>query len=381
MPRTRSARLAVWARWCSFCDSVGREPSLRDVPSPETRLSYLLVFGLRHRRAQTSRTGKPVRASTVADALLAVGKGIAALGVPDPRKEAPGSERLHPLLADFYGAMERADDASTRAHPANTSVLRRVATDAALAGDRAALHASDLCVVGFYWLLRPGEYLYTRASGRCRAFRLQDVAFVANGRLYPATDASLNDVDAGCLSRASLTFTDQKNAVRGECIGHAATTDPLLCPCKALARICAHLRSFGASPDTPLYTYATDAARRRFATPQLLTLALRRAAAPLRAATGIDPRLLSARSLRPGGATALLCAGVDADVIQLLGRWHSDAMLRYLRAAAAAGPDFAQRMLDAGAFTFAASAAAASLPLPIQAPPDFVAASALHRLT
>jgi hypothetical protein len=27
---------------------------------------------------------------------------------------------------------------------------------------------------------------------------------------------------------------------------------------------------------------------------------------------------------------ALLCGGVDTDIIRLIGRWHSDEMLRYL---------------------------------------------------
>jgi hypothetical protein len=45
---------------------------------------------------------------------------------------------------------------------------------------------------------------------------------------------------------------------------------------------------------------------------------------------GFDPALLSARSTRSGGASALLHAGVDGDRIRLLGRWRSDEMYRYL---------------------------------------------------
>ena len=146
-----------------------------------------------------------------------------------------------------------------------------------------------------------------------------------------------------------------------------------------LARLCLHLHLHGVSPDTPLYTYYAAAGRSWVATPSLITNALRHAAGPIRHLTGINPSLLSARSLRPGGATALLCAGVDADVIRLLGRWKSDAMLRYLRVAAAAGSDFMQRMHDAGSFTFAASAfAAAAQPVPRKVPAAFVRSLAAH---
>jgi hypothetical protein len=43
---------------------------------------------------------------------------------------------------------------------------------------------------------------------------------------------------------------------------------------------------------------------------------------------------VSARSLRAGGAMALLCGRVDADTIRLVGRWQSDTMFRYLHAQA-----------------------------------------------
>jgi len=44
---------------------------------------------------------------------------------------------------------------------------------------------------------------------------------------------------------------------------------------------------------------------------------------------GIQPNDISIRSLRSSGTMALLCAKVDTDMIQLLGRWRSDEMLRY----------------------------------------------------
>ena len=46
-------------------------------------------------------------------------------------------------------------------------------------------------------------------------------------------------------------------------------------------------------------------------------------------------------------------AEVDKDAIQLLGRWKSDAMLRYLRIQAAShAHNYAQQMLTNGSYTF-----------------------------
>ena len=39
---------------------------------------------------------------------------------------------------------------------------------------------------------------------------------------------------------------------------------------------------------------------------------------------------VSVRLTRAGGATALLCAGVDSDILRMVGRWKSDEMFRYL---------------------------------------------------
>ena len=86
-----------------------------------------------------------------------------------------------------------------------------------------------------------------------------------------------------------------------------------------------HLRNHDTPPSTPLCTYYNGTGQPQQSSPSLITNALRHAAIDVQHLTGIDPFLISARSLRPGGATALLCAGIDPDVIQLLGRWKSDA--------------------------------------------------------
>ena len=52
---------------------------------------------------------------------------------------------------------------------------------------------------------------------------------------------------------------------------------------------------------------------------------------------------------------ALLCAKVDHNIIQMLGRWHSDAMMRYLHLQAhPLMQHFAARMFNNGTYAFAA---------------------------
>ena len=68
--KTRDARDRIFSRWEQFCSSLNVESTLRGIPRGQARLAYLLVFGMRYRQA--GQTGKPVRADTVEDALLAV---------------------------------------------------------------------------------------------------------------------------------------------------------------------------------------------------------------------------------------------------------------------------------------------------------------------
>ena len=87
---------------------------------------------------------------------------------------------------------------------------------------------------------------------------------------------------------------------------------------------------------------------------------------------------INARALRSGGTMALLCARVDPNIIQMVGRWHSDAMFHYLhlQATPLIG-DLSHRMLTGSAFTLLpdqdlpAPATAMLLQVPPPVAPDF----------
>jgi site-specific recombinase XerD len=61
-------------------------------------------------------------------------------------------------------------------------------------------------------------------------------------------------------------------------------------------------------------------------------------------ACGLDPNRMGPHSLRSGGATAMLSAGVDQQLIKLFGRWASDSVDRYTRLTASATKTLSARM-------------------------------------
>jgi hypothetical protein len=183
-----------------------------------------------------------------------------------------------------------------------------------------------MITLGFFFLLRPGEYAYTD-NPEAAPFRLCDVHVFYNGARLDTLHCPEEHLESA--NQVALEFTKQKNGVRGELVGLGRSNHNYLCPVKTLIWRLKHLRLHHATPTTPIYKYH-DTTKWAAITASNITHRLRLAAAALGAAVGITPSDISVRSLRSSGAMALLCADVDTDRIRLLGRWRSDEMLRYL---------------------------------------------------
>ena len=202
---------------------------------------------------------------------------------------------------------------------------------------------ADMIIIAFFFLLRPGEY--TDSPSDTTPFTYANVQLFTGPLrldLQSSTPAQLK-----AASSASLTFTTQKNGVENEVIKLGRSGDPFLCPTLALARRILHLRAANAPGHAPLGRVFTATGVQKV-TPTLITKTLRDAVCFLGADLGFLASEVSARSLRAAGATALLVANVDPDVIRLLGRWRSDEMLRYLHLSAEPVMRlFARQMLQA----------------------------------
>ena len=350
---------STFGHWVSFCHEQGVSSTLTEfLGNQELRYSYLLVYAMRYRRQ--GRKNKPVAAGSVSKALTAIGLGISRLGQPDPRFDAR-TGKLHTLHSDFLKKLEDEDDPPSRAYPVNLSIPRslpEVIDTAHPVYGRINAHVVDLIIVAFFWLLRPSEYCHTGSPDvRTKPFEFQHAYFDIDGVVYNAPDAPLNDDTFPGLRFATLEFVRQKNAVKGECVGHRVNNDRFFCPAKALACLAWRLQRNNAPRHTPLHTiFDHHPAMTKWmpAKSAYITNALCHAARMHESRTGILADKITARSLRPGGATALLCANVGTEAIMLLGRWKSDAMFRYLRVQAGTG-DFSQQMLNAGNFTFTPS--------------------------
>jgi hypothetical protein len=243
-------------------------------------------------------------------------------GLPDPRL-IPGTATADPRLTRLLQSFRKADPPPSRLQPIPIAVLHAACAIARSVADDSSLAAADLLWIAFFFLLRPGEY--TSNAQDSHPFTLQDVRmWVGQTSIDPLT-APFQVLDQ--VTFAALIFTTQKNAVRGEVIGHGRTNATFSCPTSAIIRRIKHLRLHGAPAHTPLFAVGPSL---RPLPPTSITKLLRQGGLAHTATSGSQLPPIHLRALRATGATALLSRDIHGKEIQLLGRWKSDSMLRYL---------------------------------------------------
>ena len=340
--RARSA-CTHWRQWRIFTDSLAIDPFLETI---DDKVPLLQVFARRLRTGELSPSRNSLRSRSVEDYVRSIGQTFLQLGLNDPRL-GPDLKQDH-RLTRMWRCYSKADPPPDRVKPVPVQVIRHIMTIAMASQDEVLIATADMIALAFFFLLRPGEY--TDSPSDTKPFQFQDIQVFSGPQRLNLQTASTAQLQAATF--VSLTFTEQKNGVRGEVIGLSRSGNPALCPVASLVRRICHLRQHNAAPTTPL-ARAFDGTRWMKITPAAITRALRDAVTFLSPASlGFLPSDVSARCLRAAGANALLCANIDTDIIRLLGRWRSDEMLRYLHLQAApVMQNFSRAMLSGGHFT------------------------------
>ena len=281
-----------------------------------------------------------------------MGQAYAGLGAADPRLNAHG--KLDFRLSSLYRSWAPADPPPSRVKPLPITLLRQVHTLARQAGCPHARAEAATLAIGVFFLLRPGEYVGRPNDTTDSLFRFRDLAMWVGSRAIDPMHCPLSELRAATF--ASLTFTRQKNGVRGEKIGHGRSGDPHICPVLCLIDRVLALRALpAATPATPLNAYdpASPGGPLRYMMSADLTSRIRATLAVYPDPSYL-PADVSSRSTRAGGAMALLCAGVAGERIRMIGRWRSDELYRYLHVQAQPiMTGLSAAMLHGGAFRLA----------------------------
>ena len=367
---THKRRANSFENWKVFCAERNIRYTLQGYkPSEILECQQCYIGRYRKRAHQFQRGEDDIRASTISSALSAIGTSIARLvdsGGKNPFLLEDG-ERWHVEIRDSFKGYRRADPPPGRQWPVTISMLHHLMSMGPPPGwPINKWHAvQDLCVIAFFFLLRPAEFCETKAV-KGAPFLFKEIKIHAYSQVFPAhtVPQSLHDVNplVPTATAVELMFADQKNGHKGENITLRPTGKPL-CPVRAMVRRVHEIRLHAVGRNNQTTSYHIwyddrkdemgDKAGFKSIKPDDITHAIQAAAFAVYNTTGIDPKKVSAASFRPGGATALLCGKVDKHTIKLLGRWRSDAIDTYLRTQATSlTSDFSELMLKHGDFSF-----------------------------
>jgi hypothetical protein len=128
----------------------------------------------------------------------------------------------------------------------------------------------------------------------------------------------------------------------------------LCCPVKATVRRIKHHRLHKSKANIPIASYYRTSWRTAIKPKDIMDV-LHQAMPANFHRTGVHASEVSARSLRAGGAMAMLFGETDINSIRMMGRWHSNAMMRYLHVQAQ--PiivNYTAKMFNEGTYTFQA---------------------------
>jgi hypothetical protein len=328
---THQKRDGHWRKWESFLATIELtdNPFLqRFDPHYQTRLLCCFASAIQENGPELQSLPGPARAAvqeaSVRAALDTLASTYQANELPSPIHDAAG--RTDYLLGRQPKAFKNSDLSPTPQKAVSPRVIRAIASATTTPFDRAV---GQLVVGAFFFAMRSSKYASVSGERRTKLLELLNIRFYKNNRELSAASNFLHLAD--CVS---ITFFFRKNEQHDETITMHQTQDPTLCPIRSWAAICSQTREYpDATPSTPVNTYIHPD------TQKLLRVTSKQVLTSIRAVVmcigedslGYSTTDVWTHSLRSATAMAMYLAGVPVFTIMLIGRWSSDAFLRYIR--------------------------------------------------
>lgn len=179
----------------------------------------------------------------------------------------------------------------------------------------------------FFHAMRSCEYSKVSGERRTKLLQLEDLYFYRNNKLVSHSDPNLELSDY-----IVINFKFQKNNEREAKVPSHATRDHTMCPVKFWAALTKRVLSYpGTGEKTHVNTYLKQGKLCQVTSKMILD----RMRAVVRTIgetnLGYKATEIGTHSLRSGAAMSMYLAGVPVYTIMLIGRWSSDAFLRYIR--------------------------------------------------
>ena len=323
---TNSKSVRAWHRWNLYLSSNGLngDPFLDKLSRGERhRILSAFLQAMRDARFSPDRF-KVLTAGVVRATLSDVAAAFRSHDRPDPRLDADGEVAF--ILQRQLKGYKTADPGEKPQQAISVEVLSQVGRLATTPLDKIIF---SLLVVAFFFAMRSCEYCTVTGTRRTKIIELGNVRFW-NGK----REVNHDDPNLHLAASISYKFDYQKNEQRNETITAHRTHHQLLCPVIQTAAIVRRLRATpGTTDKTPINFVHFEGATKGFHIKSSTILSRLRTAVKIigKDTLGFTEDDIGLHSLCSGAAMSMYLQGIPVYVIMLLGRWSSDAFLRYIR--------------------------------------------------
>jgi hypothetical protein len=336
---TRDKESRVWRRWVDYtkCINFDQDIWLQRLTA-ESRTVIIGAFAAALRRRHFSKPDdSDLASSTVQEAVTKLGEIFRANVGYNPA-HVPGSNSLHPSLSRQFKGMKNADpgEKQQRALPVCVyRTLHQLAYSSSLLCPDLDAAVADILILAFFFCMRSCEYSDVQGERRTKILCVRNIRFF-NSHNQDISDR-INDLDEAVT--VSLTFEFQKRDVRNDIISHQRLGDKrgtgCMCPVLAAISIVRRLHSYGLSPNKFVGSQinTVKSGENLFTIPSSMFLHRIRSTVDLLGPEklGFSSGDVGTHSNRSGGAMGMFLAGTPIYTIMLIGRWSSDAFMRYIR--------------------------------------------------
>jgi hypothetical protein len=233
--------------------------------------------------------------------------------------------------------MKNTDPSPTPQKALPVSVYREIHRTAQKATTESLLATTvaDLMTIAFFWCMRSCEYSTVTGERKTKLLCFRNIRlFCKNNLPIPIDSPKIREAHS-----VSITFEFQKKEVRDDTISHQRSDDTIeggfMCPVKACISLLLRAKAFPISHlqllDTSINTiFLSD--KPHLITSEVFLDTIRRTVKNMgKQRLGFGPEEVGTHSNRSGGAMSMFLSGTPVYSIMLIGRWSSDAFMRYIR--------------------------------------------------
>lgn len=302
-----------------------------------------------------AKDAEEISETTCHAAVRAVAKAFTSAGKRDPTLDAEGEVCLH-LRRQLRG-YKKIDPGESPQQCIPFEILKEVMDSPS--DSNFTIVVQQLLLLAFFFAMRSCEYLAVDKSywggkkkqRQTEPLRPRNFTFRKNHRIIPHDDPNLHLADS-----VTITFDAQKADRRNEPVTQCKTGDPRWCPVRAAAAVIRRMRrlvEIGLIKEeeylsTPVYVYETSKGEKGLVdSTNALKILKQLIELTDYEGLGINPKEVGLHSMRSSAAMAMHMNRIPVYTIMLIGRWSSDAFLRYIRRQVEEfGSDVAKKMIQ-----------------------------------